>query len=336
MARQKKSDTVMYSADDLIFVAGWCSNKLRDDARLDAQSMNDILVKVRMFVAPEVKEAISFPDYTPTGTMKGRTDKKWLKPEYPVTSFKVERSVKATGLTLKVGKLELGYIRKTVTLSEQQYPVVREVQKYEPRQYSMLTLLRVKVFEKIGRFWRERGFWRLAGEHYDGRVDFIAVHGKNEPRQATFVPANYRRAMKLEIARKERQNNLVGQQKRYRIASVPIAIRFERAKQLKYRLDAQASEAFMAGKMDRYDALDNRANSVANWLAHIAKVNPGLSLVKLTETVDNISTRKRLADKNALLTGRSAPRVDKIAAAKLRAARVARQESFKSGRRAWK
>jgi len=227
---------------------------------------------------------------------------------------------------------------RPVTLDEklviQAMPEVHQVTKYEPRHFSKPTLVNVKVFEKIGRVWRKRNYWRLAGLIDVGRYDVIRCDGPNLPMKSTYVPANYRRAKKLDIGRKERANDTVGQQKRYRIASVPMAIRYAKAVMLRKRLDAQAEKAFHNGNIARHDTLDARANAVSQWLVHVAETFPDLAF-KRPDAEPNtdkqkIAVAKRMADKNANILGSHISRSDKLASRKLREARLERQAKWKS------
>lgn len=333
MARTKKSSNVGYSQEDLLFIAQWCAKELLKDAVKDLNNLHNILEPTRPWLSTWKRSKTDTVDYVPTGEVKGRGGEDHYIDLPTDHSLTLQRTVKASGLSLKVGRLELGYIKKTVHAT---LPEVKEVQKYEPKQYSVLTLVRTKVFEKVGRLWRKRKFWRLAGTDFRGRVDHIRCDGPNLPLKETLVPANYRRGIRLEIARKERSNDLVGQQKRYRIASVPMAIRFARAVQLKYRLDEQASREFERGNLARYDSLDRRAASVTKWLHHIATLQPDLSYKRPVTKEVNASAKMKAAEKNALLTGRHASRSDMIASRKLREARINRAETFKRGRTAWK
>jgi hypothetical protein len=212
-----------------------------------------------------------------------------------------------------------------------EYPEVKEVVKYEPRVFSKPTLVRTTVTEKIGRNWRKRSYWRLAGIVTIGRVDQIRCDGPDYPMKDTYVPANYRRAKGLDIGRKERANNLVGQQKRARIATVPIAIRFARAVELRKRLDHQASVAFEQKNMSRYDVFDARAARVTDWLVHVAQQFPDLAFKRPEKEATTDKQKMAIAFKKAdklTSTSNHVSRSDKNKSRKLHVARLERQAKW--------
>ena len=212
-----------------------------------------------------------------------------------------------------------------------EFPEVKEVTKYEPKVFSQPTLVHTKVCEKIGKTWRKRSYWRIAGIVTIGKVDTIRCDGPDYPMKETYVPANYRRAKGLDIGRKERANDLVGQQKRYRIASVPMAIRYARAVELRKRLDQQAERAFDQKNMARYDLLDARAARVTDWLVHVAQSFPDLAF-KRPEKEATTDKHRLAADikKMPKIVRNNGSRQERFASRKLREARQERQDAWKS------
>jgi len=219
----------------------------------------------------------------------------------------------------------------------------KQVSQYQPGKYDELSLVHTKVIERIGHKWRKRTYWRIAGEKIHGRFDYIRCDGPEYEPKETYVPANFRRSTTLQkgISRRAGKKNSVSvfhieqqpagsQLKRNRIASVPMAIRYQSAVKLLKRLDEQALKAFHKGNTARYDTLDARANLVHEWIKHVASKFPDL-FFKKPDAVPVTDKQKLAHDLKAMpKTYRVKSATDRKAATKLRNDRIARQEKWTS------